>query len=328
MWAIECIYRITLVLIMTQYSQCINVENSIRAYTSLITYVRILITNYGKNNTVKKICLPCLCIFLLVLIPTSVTYEVVDSSLAQVTSLSPVHQKTLLTLEAGLRGAKNKTIKKSLGVELVGEGVAAMQENLKNLQVLNVLLDNVPASGDNSSPFSGYMTFSDEVGRVLQIGFVVLRSADQVTVISLNPIFFGAPDIEVFIVPEDKLDASTTSAENNYSALYKNISSSSLKPGSYPAVRDKYIVAAFFKSMVPPGVVVGLKLDAVKEGLQGETSNNKYQIFDDGWIVAVTTIETNLVTNPVWAKITFKQDTQPNPDNDEYLIGLYRIGKI
>jgi len=259
-------------------------------------------------------------------ISTTITYEVVDSKLQPISPLPQAYQQSLLSLEAGLRGVKKSKIQKSLGIDLIGEDINVMQETLKNLKVINVLLDNIPASGDQSAPVSGYMTFSDDVGRSLQIGFVLLTSASRVTVISLKPIFYGAPNIEVFVVPEKLLDASTSSAERNYSALYKNISSKSLKPGSFPAGNDKYVVAAFFKSLIPPGVIVGLKLDREKEGLQGDTTNNKYQIFEDGWIVAVSSIQTNLLTNPMWAKITLKPDSKLFDKSDEYLVGLYSIG--
>lgn len=261
-------------------------------------------------------------------ISTSISYEIIDAKLQPVSALSPTLKNSLLSLEAGLRGTKNNTIKNDLGVNLLGQDIAAMQESLKNLQVISVLLDKIPDVNNQSEPLSGYMTFSDEVGRSLQIGFVLLATPTDVTVISLNPIFYGAPTIELFIVAEDELDATTVSAEKNYISLYKNISSKSLKPGSYPDGRKKYYIAAFFKSVVPPGVIVTLKADANKDGLQGDSRNNKYQFFDDSWLVAIREIETNLTTNTIWAKVTLKPDSKlySQTKGEEYLVGLFNIG--
>ena len=261
-------------------------------------------------------------------ISTSISYEIIDAKLQPVSALSPTLKNSLLSLEAGLRGTKNNTIKNDLGVNLLGQDIAAMQESLKNLQVISVLLDKIPDVNNQSEPLSGYMTFSDEVGRSLQIGFVLLATPKDVTVISLNPIFYGAPTIELFIVAEDELDATTVSAEKNYISLYKNISSKSLKPGSYPDGRKKYYIAAFFKSVVPPGVIVTLKADANKDGLQGDSRNNKYQFFDDSWLVAIREIETNLTTNTIWAKVTLKPDSKlySQTKGEEYLVGLFNIG--
>lgn len=261
-------------------------------------------------------------------ISTSISYEIIDAKLQPVSALSPTLKNSLLSLEAGLRGTKNNTIKNDLGVNLLGQDIAAMQESLKNLQVISVLLDKIPDVNNQSEPLSGYMTFSDEVGRSLQIGFVLLATPTDVTVISLNPIFYGAPTIELFIVAEDELDATTVSAEKNYISLYKNISSKSLKPGSYPDGRKKYYIAAFFKSVVPPGVIVTLKADANKDGLQGDSRNNKYQFFDDSWLVAIREVETNLTTNTIWAKVTLKPDSKlySQTKGEEYLVGLFNIG--
>ena len=261
-------------------------------------------------------------------ISTSISYEIIDAKLQPVSALSPTLKNSLLSLEAGLRGTKNNTIKNDLGVNLLGQDIAAMQESLKNLQVISVLLDKIPDVNNQSEPLSGYMTFSDEIGRSLQIGFVLLATPTDVTVISLNPIFYGAPTIELFIVAEDELDATTVSAEKNYISLYKNISSKSLKPGSYPDGRKKYYIAAFFKSVVPPGVIVTLKADANKDGLQGDSRNNKYQFFDDSWLVAIREIETNLTTNTIWAKVTLKPDSKlySQTKGEEYLVGLFNIG--
>ena len=79
-------------------------------------------------------------------ISTSISYEIIDEELKPVDTLSPLIKNSLLSLEAGLRGTKNKTIKKSLGVNLVGKDIYAMQESIKNLQVTNVLLDSIPSS--------------------------------------------------------------------------------------------------------------------------------------------------------------------------------------
>ena len=260
-------------------------------------------------------------------ISTSISYEIIDEELKPVDTLSPLIKNSLLSLEAGLRGTKNKTIKKSLGVNLVGKDIYAMQESIKNLQVTNVLLDSIPSSP--TEPLSGYMSFGDEVGRLLQIGFVVLATESDVTVISLNPIFFGAPTVELFIVPEDKLDATTVNAEKNYIDLYHNISSNSINPRSYPGGKKKYYIAAFFKSMVPPGVIVTLKTDRNKDGLQGDTRDNKFKMYDDSWIVAVREIETDLLTSSLWAKVTLKADSQlyENSSGEEYLVGLFNVGK-
>lgn len=261
-------------------------------------------------------------------IPTSISYEIIDAKLQSVNSLTQTLENSLLGLEAGLRGFNNKKIQKDIGVNLIGEDIAAMQESIKNLQVISVLLDNIPSATSNSEPLSGYMTFSDEVGRTLQIGFVLLATNTDVTIISLNPVFYGAPTIELFIVPEDELDATTVSAEKNYISLYKNISSKSLNPGSYPTGRKKYYVAAFFKSIVPPGVIVTLKADVKKDGLQGDSRNNKYQFYDDSWLVAIREIETNLTTNTIWAKVTLKPDSKlySQTKGEEYLVGLFNIG--
>ncbi len=265
-------------------------------------------------------------------LPDSITYEILDSELQPYNSLTEAQKNALLALEARVRGISEKKIKNAYGVALVGDDLAILNEVIEKLEIENVILDADPKSNDQTLPFSGYITFADEVGRSLQLGFILQinenTNGQRVQVINLNPIFWGTPNIELFVIPEKALDASTSSAEKDYIALYKNLTSKSLNINDIPYAHDKYFIVAFFKSLIPPGVLVSLKVADDKDGAHGNVENNKFQVFDGGWMVAIQPLEANLQKEMKWAKVTYQTDDTiyKGMDDSERIVGLFQLG--
>ena len=264
-------------------------------------------------------------------LPKEISYEILDAKLDPFAATDS-QKNALLALEAGLRGVSDSKIKKAYDVKLKGDDLGVIKEVIQNLEIQNIILDLDPQASEPNMPLSGYITFADEVGRSLQLGFIMQTNANsqaqEVQVTNLNPIFWGTPNIELFIVPEEALDASTASAEKNYINLYKNISSKSINVNNLPYGQQTYFIVAFFKGLVPPGVLVSLKTSNEKDGPQGSTDNNKFQMFEGGWVVAIQSIDANLQAEPKWAKITYQADTKiyEGMDDAERIIGLFQIG--
>lgn len=265
-------------------------------------------------------------------VENTITYELLNSDLQIIDSLPTAQSNALLALDAAMRGVKSKKIKKKLGINISGEKIDAIKQVINSLSIKNVVIDNVGATTGAASPFSGLIFMSDEIGRSVQISFVMLisgsASAHDVQVVNLSPSFFGAPNMDVFIVTDETIDASTESTIKNFSSLYKNISTKSLTADSFPSGTKKYVAMVFFKSLIAPNVKVKVKLSNEKTGLEGNSEGNYFQIFEDGWVVAAKPFEGNLLQQNQWMKVTFQSNNKiyPAMSDKEYLVGLFKLG--
>ena len=266
-------------------------------------------------------------------IETSITYEILDSQLQIIDSLPQAQTNALLALDAAMRGIKSKKIQKSLTVTISGKQIDAIKDIISNLSVKNVVIDNMGGTNGAASPFSGLITLADGVGRSIQIGFVMLiskvSSGYDVEVVNLNPSFWGAPNMEVFIVEDESVDSSTQSVINNYVGLYKNISSKSLSASAYPSGKRKYIAVVFFKNLIAPNARVKVKLASERAGLEGISGDNYFQVFEGGWVVGVRSFESDLINDVKWLKITIQSDKSNYPamNDEERLVGLFPLGR-
>ena len=265
-------------------------------------------------------------------IEKSINYELLDANLKHIESIPLAQTNALLALDAAMRGIKTKKIKKSLSVNIIGEQIDAIEDLITALSIKNVVIDNLGDTAGAASPFSGVMFMADDIGRSIQISFVMLiassSSGHDVQVLSLSPSFWGAPNMEVFIVPDESIDGSIASSINNYSGLYEKIATKSLSADQFPSGTHKYVAVVFFKSIIAPNVKVKVKLSKDKAGLSGNSEGNYFQVYEGGWIVAVKSFEGNLLQQQQWMKITFQSDNNVYPamNDDEYLVGLFMLG--
>ncbi len=128
-------------------------------------------------------------------VETEINFELLDSQLQSIGSLPQAQKNSLLALDAAMRGIKTKKIKKSLNVNISGEQIDAIKDVISNLSIKNAVIDNMGGTNGAASPFSGLITMADDVGRSIQIGFLMsisnAASGYDVQVVNLNPSFLG-----------------------------------------------------------------------------------------------------------------------------------------
>ena len=260
--------------------------------------------------------------------PKSIDYTVVGNDLAPYTQLTSEQSNALLALEAKLRGHSSKKVKKKLGVVTPDELFPESEKLIKSLVVEEVALFDATSTTD----LAGFMRFADGSGRNVEFWFVMALQKNTNLAIDVQALDISTSsgvDVELFVVPEDKINAATIIAVNDYAKLYKEIGSIALANNASMSSTENYIAVAFFKELIAPGMQINMKLADTQEGPAGLAYESRYKLVEDAWLVTMLPLNKNAMRDNKWVKITQQAKSSAYPDelNEERVIRLFQLNQ-